>query len=192
MRNWQATMLGNTNGSSILKTKIGHREGHEAGRRGLEVIPLDQHSKGRHGERQACVEIRPDAVHDPLAMAHHGQHRELRLYQQAVLPRAALTPFEVGGIALRRMEAGIAQDDHLCFELANEPLEGVIRDMGSPTRPRDHQAPLLEEQTQFAPDDPAVIRETFPANLLRTAAFAHGVDELDAIGVNDPKYGRSG
>jgi hypothetical protein len=42
--------------------------------------------------------------------------------------------------------------------------------------------PLIEEQTQFAPDNPAMIRETFAADLARAAAFAHRVDELDANG----------
>jgi len=37
-----------------------------------------------------------------------------------------LTQFEIGGIALCSMEAGITQDNHLVFELLNEPLKGVI------------------------------------------------------------------
>ncbi len=37
-----------------------------------------------------------------------------------------------------------------------------------------------------------MIREAFPANLFGTPAFAHGVDELDAIGVDDAEHGRSG
>ena len=90
------------------------------------------------------------------------------------------------------MEGGIAQDNHLLFKLPNQPLKGVIRDIGGGTLPRDHQAPLIEQQTQFAPDDPAVIREAFPADLVRTPAFAHGVDQLDAVGVNDPVHRRSG
>jgi hypothetical protein len=35
-----------------------------------------------------------------------------------------------------------------------------------------------------------VIRHTFAADLLRAAAFADGVDELDAIGVNDTQHRR--
>src|SRR5882672_4350134 len=52
---------------SILQTKLGHREGHEARRMGLEAMPLDQDIKGGHGEREPGVEIRPHAVRDPLA-----------------------------------------------------------------------------------------------------------------------------
>jgi len=104
---------------------------------GLQAMPLDQHIEGRHGEREPGVEIRPHAVPDPLAMAHHGQHGEHRLHQHAVLPLAALTQFEVGRIALRRMEACIAQDDHPFFELANEPLKGVVCDIGRGTIPRE-------------------------------------------------------
>src|SRR5216683_4114897 len=86
---------------SILQTKLGYREGHEARRMGLEAMPLDQHIEGGHGEREPCVEIRPHAVHDPLEMANQGQHGEHHLHQHAVLPLTALTQCEVGGIALR-------------------------------------------------------------------------------------------
>ena len=37
-----------------------------------------------------------------------------------------------------------------------------------------------------------MIREAFAANLLRAAAFAHRVDQLDAIGVDDAEHGRRG
>ena len=37
-----------------------------------------------------------------------------------------------------------------------------------------------------------MIREAFPADLLGAAAFAHGVDQLDPIGVDNPEDGRGG
>ena len=49
---------------------------------------------------------------------------------------------------------------------------------------------LMAQQTECAPDNPAMIGEPFPADLLGSAAFAHGMDELNAIGVDDPEYGR--
>src|SRR5438128_3119833 len=97
---------------SILQTKFSDREGHEARRVGLEAVPLDQHIEGGHGERQARLKIRPAPMHHLFAMADERQHREHRLHQHAVLPRAALTEFEMARIALRGMEAGVAQDDH--------------------------------------------------------------------------------
>ena len=67
-------------------------------------------------------------VHDLFEMADERQHREHRLDEHTVLPRAALTPFQVGGVAFRGMKAGVAQDNHALFNLANEPLKGIIRD----------------------------------------------------------------
>ena len=97
-----------TNGVSRLQTELSHREGHEARRIGLEAMPVDQHIEGRHTEREPGVEIRPHAVHDPLEMADQRQHREHRLDQHAVLPRATLTHFEIARIPLRGMETGVA------------------------------------------------------------------------------------
>ena len=102
-----------SNDISILQTKLSHREGHEARRIGLEALPLDQHIEGGHGAREPRVERRPHAVHDLFEMAHHGQHREPRLHQHAVLPFTASTQCEVGGIAFRGMEAGVTQDGNV-------------------------------------------------------------------------------
>ena len=37
-----------------------------------------------------------------------------------------------------------------------------------------------------------MIREAFAADLLRTPAFADGMNQLDAVGVNDPEHRRGG
>src|SRR5215831_512057 len=178
------------NAISILQTKLSHREGHEPRRIRLEAMPLNQYIEERHREREPCLKIRPRAVHDFLEVADERQHRQDRLHQHAILPLAALTEFQIGGIALRGMEGGITQDNHPPINLLNQPLKRVIRDIGRGTGPPHDQSPLIEEQTQFPADNPAMVRHAFAADLLRTAAFAYGVNQLDAVGVNDPKHGR--
>src|SRR5262252_5846948 len=98
--------------NGILYTKLSDRERHETRCVGLEAIPLDEHIEGGHGEGQARLKIGPAPVHDLFQMAHEREHREHRLHQHTVLPFAALTQFEVGGIALSSMEAGVTQDNH--------------------------------------------------------------------------------
>src|SRR5882724_1518668 len=176
---------------SILQTKFSYGEGHEARRIGLETMPLDQYVEGGHGEREPGVERRPDAMHDLFEMADERQHREHRLHQHTVLPRAALTQFQIAGIPHCGMESRITQDNHLVFKLANQPLKGVIRDIGGGAGPPHDQPPLIEEQTEFASNNPAVIGEAFAADLLGAAAFAHGVEQLDTVGVDDTEHGRS-
>ena len=139
-------------------------------------MPLDQHVEGGHGECQTRLKIRPAPMHHLLQMADERQHREHRLHEHTVLPLATLTQFEIARIALGGMETGVTQDNHLVFALANQPLKGVIRDIGGGTRPSHDQAPLVEQQTEVAPDNPAMIGEAFAADLLRAAAFAPGVD----------------
>src|SRR2546428_13927499 len=102
---------------SILQTKLSHRERHEARGVGEEAMPLDEHIEGGHGERESGLKIRPAPMHPLLEVTDERQHREHRLHQHAVLPLAALTQFEVDGIALSGMEGGIAQDTHLLFKL---------------------------------------------------------------------------
>src|SRR5215831_13339165 len=125
-------------------------------------------------------------------VADERQHREHRLHQHPVLPFAALTQFEVGGIALRGMEAGVTQDNHPSVHVLNEPLKGVIGDIRGGTRPPHDQPPLIEQQTEFAADNPPMVGEAFAADLLGAAAFAHRMDQLDTIGIDDAEHGWSG
>jgi hypothetical protein len=68
----------------------------------------------------------------------------------------------------------------------------VIRDVGGVTRPPHDQPPLIEQETELAADNPAMIRHAFAANLLGTPTFAHGMDQLDPLGVNDAEHRRGG
>src|SRR2546428_4393649 len=89
-------------------------------------MPLDQQMKGGHGEREPCLAIRPHTVPHLFAMADERQHGKHGLSQQVSLPRAALTQCEVAWIPLGGLKGHITQDNHLLFELPNEPLKGVI------------------------------------------------------------------
>jgi hypothetical protein len=120
-------------------------------------MPLDQHIEGSHGAREPRLKIRPPAVHDSLAMTDERQHGEDRLDEQTVLPLTALTQCEVGRIPLCGMEGGITQDDHASVDLANQPLKGLIRDIGGGTRPPHHEAILVQQQTEFARRDVTVL-----------------------------------
>src|SRR4029450_7846440 len=131
------------NSTSILQTKFGYGERHEARRVRPETMPLDQHIESGHRERQARLKIGPASMHHLLQMTNEREHREHRLHQQTVFPLAALTQFEVAGIPLRGMEAGVAQDDHPPINLLHQPLKRVIGDMGGATVPPHHQAILV-------------------------------------------------
>jgi hypothetical protein len=155
-------------------------------------MPLDEHIENGHGEREPRLKIGPAPMHDLFQVADERQHREHRLHQHPVLPLPALTQFQVAGIPLRGMEAGVAQDNHPPIDLLNQPLKGVVSDIRGGTRPPYDQPPLIEQETQFAPDNPAVIREAFATDLLGTPAFAHGMDQLNAVGVDDAKDRRRG
>src|SRR5262249_29487419 len=61
------------------------------------------------------------------------------------------------------------------------PRQRLVRRIGGSTIPPHHQAILVQQQTEFPADNPAVIRHAFAADLLRTPAFADEMDQLDAI-----------
>ena len=71
-------------------------------------------------------------------------------------------------------------------------MKGVIWDIGGVTGPPHDQAVLVQQQAECAADNPAMIGEACAADLPRTPAFAHRVDQLNPIRVDDAEPGRRG
>jgi hypothetical protein len=177
---------------SILQTNLSDRERHETRHVGLEAMPLDEDIEGGHGEGEPRLEIRPAPVHDLFEMADERQPRAHRLHQHPVLPLPPLTQFAIGRIALGSMEAGITQDDHAAVDLPHQPRKRVLGDIGRATVPPHHQAILVQQQTEFPPDNPAMVGQAFAPDLLGAAACAYGVEPLNPLGVDDAQDRRRG
>ena len=84
-------------------------------------------------------------MHHLFEVTDEGQHREHRLNQHAVVPLAAATELEILGITRSRMEAGVAEDEHLLFELAHQRLESVVSDVGGIAIPGHHEAERVQD-----------------------------------------------
>jgi hypothetical protein len=71
------------------------------------------------------------------------------------------------------MKAGVAQDNHTSIKLLNQPLKGVIGHIRGGTVPPYHQAILVHQQTEFAPDNPTMVGQTFATDLLGAPTLPH-------------------
>jgi hypothetical protein len=100
-------------------------------------VPLDQHIEGGHGEGQTRRENAPSPDASLFEMADQRQHREHRLHESIDLATRPLTQFEIRGIALGSMEAGITQDNHAAPHTAESAAETFIRDIGRVARHPD-------------------------------------------------------
>ena len=167
------------NDIGILQTKFSHRERHEARRIGLETMPLHQHIEGRHGEGQTRLQRRPAPMPHLFHMAHEREHRQDRLHEHTVLPRAPRTQFQIAGIPLCGMESRITQDNHLFFTLSYQPLKGIVCDIGGITRPPDDQPVLVQQKTQFPADNPVVYLSPADKSPRLTRRLSQGQKVLD-------------
>src|SRR5215475_6833876 len=127
-----------------LEAELRDREWHEAIHLGGQTMPLHQHVERGHRERETCLEILPDPVHDLLEVADHGEHRQDGLTEDAVVPLPALTHFEVRGIPRGRMEGRVTQHEHLVCHLLDEGLKGRVMDIRCGTIPRHYQAESID------------------------------------------------
>jgi hypothetical protein len=159
---------------------------------GGESMPLHEEIKSGQSKGKPRLERGPGAMGNFLQMTDATQHREYGLHQHPRIPQTSITQFEIRRITRFGMESGVTQDDHLLFIGLNQGMERGIGRIGSSTIPADHQAPLIEQQTELSPDNPAMIGFPFAADLLATAPFAHRVQQFNAIAIDHPQDRRGG
>src|SRR5258708_17900357 len=83
-------------------------------------------------------------------------------------------------------KARITKNEPLVGHRINEGLKigrRTIIDIGGIAGPTHDQAQMIEQQTQFAADDPTSIRLAFASNLTFTASLAAWMNQLNSIGV---------
>src|SRR5262249_23644499 len=151
---------------------------------GFEAMPLDEDIKSGQGKGQPRLERRPGPMRDLLQMTDAMNHREYSLDQHSGIPQAPLTQFEIGRVTLSRVECRITQDDHLLFIRRNQGMKSGIGSIGASTIPADHQPQLIEQQTEFAADNPAMVRFPFAPDLPPTPAFAQGMQQFNAVAID--------
>ncbi len=82
---------------------------------------------------------------------------------------------------------GVGEDEYLVSNRINRVLEDVaIVNISRIHIPTDDQTDVIEQQTQFTADNPAFVgQQALLANLLGASSFPSGMNQFDAIAVND-------
>src|SRR5262249_31048687 len=96
---------------------------------------------------------------------------------------ATRTDFHVGGVPSLGMASGIGPDNHRVSTLGKQGVKMGVMDGGGGTVPRANHAPLVQNVTELAAHNPAMMTLPLLPNLRHAAPFPHGVDQLDAIAV---------
>ena len=152
---------------------------------GCKAVPLDHQIESRHGEGQACPKVVPTTMHYLLEMPDQREHGKHGFDHHSFVPLATFAEFEIGGVSLAGMEHSITQDDHLVFKPPNQGLKAGIVNIGGSTVPGSDQTQMIEHQAEFASHDPAMIGFPLLANLLGATPLSYGMDQLDAIAVDN-------
>ena len=176
------------NGVSLLETELSNGQTHHVLVINFESPP-GQEIECRHRPSEAGTEVRPHAMAHFLAMEDRGEHRQHGFHQHARIPGATRTDFHISRVPGLRMESRIGQDNHLAVKLGNQGVKMRVVDVGGGTVPGANQAPLVHDETELATDNPPMIAQALLADLGGAAPFAHGVDQLDPVGVRHPQHG---
>lgn len=129
------------------------------------------------------------AMKELLERANVGQKREDGFNDAALIPGAFHAQFEIVRHAVFAAKTEITERDRLAFVTFNERQKTVVAFVGRRPLPIDDTPVLIDDPAHFDADDPAPIALALLADLLRGAAFAHGVNQFDAVTVGDGKEG---
>lgn len=102
------------------------------------------------------LEVIGHLVSHLLGVGDDGQHGVGGLHQHSDVPVAPGADLQIGRVALRRVEAAVAQQDATLLEGLDEGVEPRVVGVGGRPSPADDLARMVEGQAQLAADDPAV------------------------------------
>src|SRR5215471_10205973 len=176
------------NGVSLLETELGNGQTHHVLVINCESPPGPEIER-RHHPSDTGTEVGPYPMADFLAMEDRREHRQHRFDQHPRIPSPTRTDFHVGGVPGLGMEPRIGQDDHLLIKLSNQQVKMRVVDVGGDAALGTNPAPLIQDETEFAADNPAMIALPLLADLGGATPFPHGVDQLDPIAVSNAQHG---
>jgi hypothetical protein len=175
-----------------LQAERSEREAYAAILIDLDAVPLNEQVEHHHRVNQAALEISPNPMHDLFEMAHQGQHGEYRFDDHAGVSFASLEDPEVFRIPIYLDKALIAEQHHLVGIALGNLLEGAaIVAVSCFDIPIHNETEMIEHETQLTPDDPMAVGQLFLADLSLAAAFPAGVEQFDAIGIDQTEQGRA-
>jgi hypothetical protein len=151
----------------------------------MEPIPTGQQVENNHRKGQTGAEIIPNPVHHFLEMANGGQHRKDGFDNHVLIMVERLAHLQISRVPFFGMESMIREDRGAIYETLIQRMRVAIMHVGGVTVPVDHLGEMVEQERQLAAYDPAPIGIAFLTNLLLQVSFAHRVDQLDPIAVDD-------
>jgi hypothetical protein len=155
-----------------LETELSDRERYEASLIRLKAVPLNQDVEQGHSETYFGFEVIPDFMPGTLEVADISQRREHGLDQHTDIPLATLTQAQVGGMPVDLLESGVRKDDYVVSHLIYQTLESAaILDVSRVTGPTEDEATVIDQVTQLAAHDPAMVGFNLFADLLRAASL---------------------
>lgn len=125
-----------------------------------------------------------------LEMTYGRQKRQSSLNQHPFIVGIRLTNLEIVRIALLRMKTLIRKDDRSIRKMLDHGLEIGVMHICRGKVPANHQTQMVEQPAQLAANDPTPVGKPLSANLGIRSTFTHGVDQFNAVAVDDTQQAR--
>lgn len=153
------------------------------------TIELQHRVEQRGQVRQVGRHVLACSMEQLFQSTHPGQHRQDRLQQHPFIPRPFGTQLEILRDPFGTVKSGVGQRDRVAFKACHHWQERLVMDVGRVPIPGDHLAATVGQPAELDAHDPTMIGQALFAQLLGTTALTPGVDQLDAVTVDDGEEG---
>ena len=149
-------------------------------------MPLDQDIEQGHRVSDPALEIVPDTMTHFLEMTHNRQHRQNRFNHHAVIPGALGTYFQVRRVPARFGKMRVGKNQHFFGNCLNQVLKGAaVVNVRCVHIPSNNQVKVIQQQTQLPVNSPALVREAFVTNLLRTSSSTARMNQFNIVTISE-------
>src|SRR5512138_1291411 len=124
-------------------------------------------------------------MEDLFQMTNTFKKRKRRLNETALTPRSFTAQLEIFRHPFATAKPQIRQGNRPLCKWLNHRQETIVALIGGRPLPKDNLPVLIEQPTEFYPDNPAMIGFAFFADLLRRTSFANRMNQFDAKGIGD-------
>jgi hypothetical protein len=158
----------------------------------IQTVPLLEQIEKRDRKREPHLEICPDSLAQVFQTTHLRQERENRFDQHPVVPLAASADLQVFRLVDFASKAGVCQNNHFPTDGFNEREKFLIRHIRRCDLPISNESELIDQQTEFADDDPLPRSKSFLADAfsMRLMIFANRMAQLNAVRIDDAENSR--
>lgn len=158
----------------------------------IQTVPLLEQIEKCDRKSEPHLEICPDSLPQMFQFTNLRQQRENRFDQHAVIPRPALTDFQIRRLVDFASKAGVCQNDHFLVNSFNERKKFLVGNIRRFHVPISDESEFIGQEAELSANNPFPRGKAFLADALpvRLMNFSNRMAQFNAVRIDHAEDSR--